>query len=231
MTDASSRSAGYALKIEENPDQKIRSKRKTYAPVAMGRKIFSPAQLRMSTFSKKVLAIYKAFLQLAHILCEAIEPTNVLTDNKLVRRFFQTKAMAPALWNVMWLRITIYFQNSLHRRFNKHCGWLCLQLELEVTEKIRLKIGEDIQKTPIEVTTSSSDVADEQQFFLTQGDKEDESEEQTLERKEQSRQNAKQWVLSEETPSFKTRLKTLQRSTETLRRIPWMELMHMRQYE
>ena len=31
MTDASFRSAGYALMIEDNPDQKIHSKRKTYA--------------------------------------------------------------------------------------------------------------------------------------------------------------------------------------------------------
>ena len=36
MTDASFRSAGYALMIEDNPDQKIQSKRKTYVPVAFG---------------------------------------------------------------------------------------------------------------------------------------------------------------------------------------------------
>ena len=42
MTDGSFRSAGYALMIEDNPDQKIKSKRKTYAPVAFGSKIFSP---------------------------------------------------------------------------------------------------------------------------------------------------------------------------------------------
>ena len=62
------------------------------------------------------------------------------------------------------------------------------RLELEVTEKIRLKIREGIQTTPIEVTTSFSDVADEEQFFFTQADKNDESEDQTLAQKEQSRQ-------------------------------------------
>ena len=41
MTDASFKSAGYALMIEDKPDQKIQSKRKTYAPVAFGSKIFS----------------------------------------------------------------------------------------------------------------------------------------------------------------------------------------------
>ena len=41
MTDASFRSAGYALMIENNPDQKIQSKRKTYAPWHLAHK-FSP---------------------------------------------------------------------------------------------------------------------------------------------------------------------------------------------
>ena len=45
MTDASFRSAGYALMIEDNHDQKRQSKRKTYALVAFGSKILSPRNL------------------------------------------------------------------------------------------------------------------------------------------------------------------------------------------
>ena len=81
------------------------------------------------------------------------------------------------------------------------------RLELKVTEIIRLKIREDIQTIPIEVTTSSSDVADEEQNFLTQADNNKESEEQTLERKEQSKQNAKQWAVNKESPALKTSAK------------------------
>ena len=81
------------------------------------------------------------------------------------------------------------------------------RLELEVTEKIRPKIREDIQTTPFEVTTSSSDVADEEQFLFTQADNNDKSEEQTLEGKEQSRQNATQWVADEEPSALKTSVK------------------------
>ena len=99
MTDASFRSAGYALMIEDKPDQKIQSKRKTYVPVAFSSKIFFPAQLKMSINSKEILAIYMAFLQFAHVLWEATKPTIFLTDNKSVTRFFQTKAIPPALWN------------------------------------------------------------------------------------------------------------------------------------
>ena len=81
------------------------------------------------------------------------------------------------------------------------------RLELKVREKIHLKIREDIQTTPIEVTTTSSDIADEDHFFFTQTDKKDESEEQTIERKEHSRQNVRQWAANEETPSMKTSVK------------------------
>ena len=81
------------------------------------------------------------------------------------------------------------------------------RIEIKVREKIRLKIREDIQRTPIEVTTTSSDGADEEQCFFTQADNNDEAEEQTFERKEQSKQNAKQWAMNEESPVLKTRLK------------------------
>ena len=47
MTDASFRSAGYALMIvEDNPDQKLQSERKTYAPVAFGSKVSPLHNLR-----------------------------------------------------------------------------------------------------------------------------------------------------------------------------------------
>ena len=99
MRDASFRSTGSALMIEDNPDQKIQSKRKTFAPVAFGSKIFSLAKIKMSIYSKELFVIYMAFLGFAHILWEASKSTIVLTDNKSVTRFIQTKAIPPSLWN------------------------------------------------------------------------------------------------------------------------------------
>ena len=52
---------------------------------------------------------------------------------------------------------------------------LLSSLEIKITEKVRLKIREDIPITPIEVTTSSLEVADEEQIFFTQVDNKDES--------------------------------------------------------
>ena len=207
MRDASFRSAGYALLIEESHDQKIQSKRKTYAPVAFGSKIFSPAQLKMPIYSKEFLAIYMAFLDFAHILWEATRPTIVLTDNKSDTLFFQTKAIPPALW-IAYNFVLQYNFGIAHiaGSVNTAADFLC-RLELKVTEKIHLKIREDIQRTPIEVTASSSDVADEEQFFFTHADDSNESEEQILERKERLRQNAKQRAAKEESPVLKTSVK------------------------
>ena len=183
MTDARFRSAGYALMIEDNPDQKIQSKRKTYAPVAFGSKIFSPGQLKMSIYSEEFLAIYMAFLEFAHILWEAKKPTIVLTDNKSVTRFFQTKAIPPSLWNACDYVLQFNFKIAhIAGSVNTAADFLS-RLELKVTERIRLNIREDVQTTPIEVTTSSSDVADEEQFFFTQLDDQDDTEEQILQKK------------------------------------------------
>ena len=203
MTDASFRSAGYALMIEDNPDQKIQSKRKTYAPVAFGSKVFSPAQLKMSIYSKEFLAIYMAFLEFAHILWETSKPTIVLTDNKSVTRFFQTKAIPPSLWNACDFVLQFNFKIAhIAGSVNTAADFLS-RLELKVTEKIHLKIREDVQTTPIEVSTSSSDVADEKQFLFTQSDSQDETEKQILQRKEQSQKKAAEWVLNQELSSMK----------------------------
>ena len=64
------------------------------------------------------------------------------------------------------------------------------RLELKITEKIHLEIWEDVKTATVEVTTSASDVANEEQFFFTQADGEHETKEQILQRKEQSRKMA-----------------------------------------
>ena len=147
-----------------------------------------------------------AIFELAHFLWEAIKPTIVLTDNKSVTRFFHTKAIPPALWNACDVLQFNFKIAHIVGSVNTAADFLS-RLEFEVTEKIRLKIREDIHTTPIEVTTSSSDVADEEQFFFTHADDTNESEEQTLERKEKSRQNAKKWAANEETPALRTSVK------------------------
>ena len=207
MTDASFRSAGYAFMIEYNPDQKIQSKRKNYAPVTFGSKIFSPAQLKMPIYSKEFLAIFMAVLEFTHILWEATKPTTVLTDNKSVTRFFQTKAIPPSLWNACDYVLQFNFKIAHIAGSVNTAADILSRLELKVSESIHLKIKEDVQATPIEVTTSSSDVAYEEQFFFTQTDGGDETKEKTFQTKEQSRKKATDGLAHEEPSSMKPSIK------------------------
>ena len=130
-----------------------------------------------------------------------------MTDNKSVTRFFQTKAIPPSLWNACDYVLQFNFKIAHIAGSVNTAADFFSRLELKVTERIRLKIREGVQTTPIKVTTSSSDVANEEQFFFTQTDGGDETEEQTLERKEQSRKKATEWVAHEEPSSMRPNIK------------------------
>ena len=81
MTDASFTAAGYAIMIENDPDQKLQSRRKTYAPIAFGSKTFNPTQLKMSIYAKEFLAIYFAISEFGHPMWGSVFPVIVFTDN------------------------------------------------------------------------------------------------------------------------------------------------------
>ena len=68
MTDVGFRSAGRALVIEDNSDQKIETKKKTYAPVAFGSKVFSPHSSRCQFTQKNFWQPIWHFLIL-HTFC------------------------------------------------------------------------------------------------------------------------------------------------------------------
>ena len=97
MSDASFTAAGYAIMIEDDPNQKLQSKRKTYAPIAFGSKTFNPSQTKMSIYAKEFLSIYFAFVEFGHLMWGNTFPVIVFTDNRSVTRFFQTKMIPPAL--------------------------------------------------------------------------------------------------------------------------------------
>ena len=99
MTDASFTATGYAILTEDDPTQKYDSVKKSYAPIAYGSKTFTPSQLKMSTYAKEFLGIYYAFKEFGYVFWGTPKPITILTDKKLVARFFQTKIIPPTNWN------------------------------------------------------------------------------------------------------------------------------------
>ena len=142
----------------------------------------------MSKYCKELLAIYHAFLEYSHILSETTLPTLVMRDNRSVTRFFQTKAIPPILWNAC------DYVLQFNLRFTHVAGTLNTaadfrsRLELTPKEIIELTIREDIQTLPIQINMQSTNIAEEQPFFLP--DKTIETDEETLIRKQRAKERA-----------------------------------------
>ena len=99
MTDANFEETGYAVLIEDDPNQKYTSTRKTYAPIAYGSKKYTLSQLKLSIYAKKVLAVYLAFREFQQIIAGAIELVFIMTESESATRFTQTKTSPLLLWN------------------------------------------------------------------------------------------------------------------------------------
>ena len=155
VTDATFSCAGLTVLIEDDTDQKLQSKLKTNASVAFGSKIFCPAQLKVNIYSKKLLAIYMAIFDFRDILWERTKAISVLTDKKSVTGFPQMKGSPPAPWNAFIHVLHFNFKIAHNAGSVNGAADFLSRLELKVTEKIRLKIRQDIQTLPLVVKTLS----------------------------------------------------------------------------
>ena len=103
----------------------------------------------------------------------------ILTDNKSVTRFFQTKFIRPTLLNAC--DYVIQFNFTIAHIPGKINTDFLSRLEISPKEKIILRIREDIHTTPTELHVQSAGVSEEEQICYTEDD--DETEEQILQRK------------------------------------------------
>ena len=166
MPDASFSAAGYAVLIEDDPLEKYTSTKKVFAPVAYGFKTFSPAQLKMSIYAKKFLAIFFAFKEFGHIFWGTPKPVIILTDNKSVTQFVQTKIIPLTLWNACDYVIQFNFTIARIPGKNNTAADFLSRLEISPKEKLILRIKEDIPTTPNELHVQSAGVPEEEQIFL-----------------------------------------------------------------
>ena len=125
-------------------------------------------------------------MEYSHILWGSTKPIIVLTDNKSVPRFFQTKMIPPSFWNACDFVLQFHFKIAhVPGRMNTAADFL-FQLDISPKEKVLLQIREDIQTTPIQVNIQSSDIHEEDQvYFLPEDDSE--TEEDSWGRKQRAR--------------------------------------------
>ena len=139
----------------------------------------------MSIFAKEFLAIYYAFKEFGHIFWGTPQPVTISTDNNSLTRFFQTKISPPPLWNACDFVIQFKFVIALIPGKNNTAADYLSRMKMDPTEKLVLKIREDVETRPIEVNVQSAGVSEEEQVFFTEED--NETEQQIWDRKLQSK--------------------------------------------
>ena len=154
MSDARFTAAGYAIMIEEETNQKLQSKRKTYAPVAFGSKTFNQTQTKMSIYAKEFLSIYFAFVEFGHLIWGNTFPVILFTDNRSVTRFFQAKMLLPALWNACDYVLQHNFVIAhVAYSMNTAADFLS-RTEIDPTEKLEITLRNGIHTKAIKMTSN-----------------------------------------------------------------------------
>ena len=170
MSDASFTAAGFAIMIEDYPNQKLQSKRKTYAPIAFGSKTFNPTQTKTFFYAKEFLSIYFAFVEVGHLMWGSTFPAIVFTYNRSVTRFFQTKMIPPALWNACDYVLQYNFVIAhVAGTMNPAADFLS-KTEVDPTEKLEMTIRNDIHTKAVEVNIQSSGIVEEEQIYVLPDD-------------------------------------------------------------
>ena len=185
MTDASLQAAGYAVLIEDDPNQKYTSTRKTYAPIAYGSKTYSPSQIKMSIYAKEFLAIYMAFKEFGHIFWGATKSVIIMTDSRSVTRLFQTKMIPPSLWNACDFVLQFNFTIAHILGKNNTAAFLS-RLEMDPNEKISLKFREDIPTKPIVVNIEYTGIAQEETVSFDPTNRQETTKKELWKRKEEA---------------------------------------------
>ena len=152
---------GFVLKIEDySIDQEGKTK-KTYAPVSFGSRLFTTTQLKFSVYYKEFLALYFALDHFAHFIWGATKPVLVLTDNRSLTQFFQSKSIHPSLWNC--LDRVLYFKILLAHipgKATSAADFLSrMQTDPSLTLQIKLTDHVPIREIEIETEAKASNVS------------------------------------------------------------------------
>ena len=151
LCDLSYYSSGFVLMIKDYLERKDGKKKQAYAPVSYGSQSFNASQLKMSTFCKEFLALYFALEYFSHFIWGAGKPVFILTDNKSLTSFFQSKSLHPALWNFMD-RVIAYNIVLAHipGRANAAADFLST-MQTDPTHSLELQLHESIPMKEIEI--------------------------------------------------------------------------------
>ena len=154
MCDASEHAAGYVLLIEDYTETND-GPTKSYAPVAFGSQRFTEGQMSLTMYAKEFLAMHFAFDEFAHILWGVKKPTIVMTDNKALTRFFQSKRIPPKLWNYCDQALQFDFVLAHVPGVENPAADYLSRIDIHPKDRIHLKLHDEIPVFKVEIDLAS----------------------------------------------------------------------------
>ena len=154
MSDASEHAAGYILLIEDYTETND-GPTKSYAPVVFGSQRFTEGQMSLTLYAKLFLAMHFAFDEFAHILWGVKKPTIVMTDNKALERFFQSKRIPPKLWNSCDQALQFDFVLDHVPGVENPAADYLSRIDIHPKDRIHLKLHDEIPVFKVEIDLAS----------------------------------------------------------------------------
>ena len=117
--------------------------------------------MKFSVYYKEFLALYFALDHFAHFIWGATKPVLVLTDNRSLTQFFQSKSIHPSLWNCLdrVLSFNILLAH-IPGKANSAADFLSrMQTDPTLTLSLKLTDRIPIKEIEIETEAKSPDVA------------------------------------------------------------------------
>ena len=155
LCDASYHGTGFVLMIEDYLQDQNGKEKKTYAPVSFGSRLFTATQLKFSVYFKEFLALYFALDHFSHFIWGATKPVLILTDNRSLTQFFQSKTIHPSLWNCLdrVLSFNILLAH-IPGKANSAADFLS-RMQTDPSLSIQIKLADHVPIREIEIETAA----------------------------------------------------------------------------
>ena len=128
--------------------------------------------MSLTMYAKEVLALHFAFEEFAHILWGVKKPTIVMTDNKALTRFFQSKRIPPKLWNYCDQALQFDFVLAHVPGVEKPVADYLSRLDINPRDRIHLKLHDEIPvyKVEIDLASKTPKLDDDEVEYISEED-------------------------------------------------------------
>ena len=117
--------------------------------------------MKFSVYYKEFLALYFALDHFAHFIWGATKPVLVLTDNRSLTQFFQSKSIHPSLWNCLdRVLSSIILLAHIPGKANSAADFLSrMHTDPNLTLQIKLTDHVPVREVEIETQAKAPDVS------------------------------------------------------------------------